>query len=429
MAIVFKGYQGALRSGTTSNWTVINSGQNTVTSPDGFGTAIVSTGDLAVVLVGVGSTLDRTLSATTSDWTKFGTELYSNGSSADANAAIFYRVATTNSLPALTISGGTGSTADAGYGLLLLFSGVDGTTPLDVAIQTATGTATTRPNPPSITPTTEGALVFGAGVGATATGAIFTDPGSYVAETGYFQSFNSPDTVDCTIFMGIQEANWTSGAVDPAQVSGGTNNAGDSWAAFTIALRPSSGTTLNAPEFNNDDGVIGSIFYGPTLFYDQFVVPGLATNSSTFYGPTAVAGTVGMTPASMFRNGQTFYSAAVYREHLMTASLTTNSQTFYTINVGIDQELTAPFLDAGNTVYEPSAAATYLLTVPRLNNSNTFYDVDTAVGAVTLTQSYVINNKAGDSGLGSQFFNHYLERVPFNPWKATTRFKRGKPYI
>jgi hypothetical protein len=33
---------------------------------------------------------------------------------------------------------------------------------------------------------------------------------------------------------------WTSGAEDPAQYTGGTINAADSWAAFTYALRPDS---------------------------------------------------------------------------------------------------------------------------------------------------------------------------------------------
>jgi hypothetical protein len=132
----------------------------------------------------------------------------------------------------------TGSNADAQRWTVQVFRGVDPTTPLDVAAVAASGVGTGRPDPGSITPTTSGAYVLICGGGAAATGAAYTAPANY---TTNFLTGTTADTNDAMVGSGYRA--WTSGAENPAQYTGGTTNAVDSWAAYTIALRPQVAVT------------------------------------------------------------------------------------------------------------------------------------------------------------------------------------------
>lgn len=120
---------------------------------------------------------------------------------------------------------GTGNSADWGTLSFHVWRGVDSVTPMDVTPTTAGGTPG-RPNPPSITPITSGAMLL-------VMGGSVTDA-AYVA--GYLSNFIQ--CLDAAEFVGAGIGNvaWTSGAYDPAAWTGGFG--GGSYAAATIALRP-----------------------------------------------------------------------------------------------------------------------------------------------------------------------------------------------
>lgn len=237
MAIVFKGWMTNFGAGTTANFT---SGQTNFTN-NGAAGIVPAAGDVIILGFGTGSTADRTLGISTAGWTKYGTELYANGTGQDTNLALFYRVCTGSEGANFTTVGGSGSSLD-GWGIVqMLFSGVDTTTPFDVTPVTATGTGTGRPDPGSITPSTPGAAIVAVMASAAAAGAAHINPGgSYSADADHFKSVNGPDNNDGTVTIALHSENWASGAIDPAAITaGGTTGAGDSWAAFTLALRPS----------------------------------------------------------------------------------------------------------------------------------------------------------------------------------------------
>jgi hypothetical protein len=129
----------------------------------------------------------------------------------------------------------TGNIADGQSRRVLVFRGVDPTTPLDVAAVSATGTGTTRFNAAAITPTTAGAfiVVFGGGAASASTTALGTPSG-----LSGWAAYNGADTNDGSAGGGYYDG-WTSGSYDPAApTTGGSVNAANSWAAWTIALRP-----------------------------------------------------------------------------------------------------------------------------------------------------------------------------------------------
>ena len=196
-------------------------------------------GDIVVVLAVTGTKANRTLSIkdpATVDYTLIGSELYSDDF-VDTNLRLAYKFmgATPD---ASVVIGPSGSGQDALTVVVHVWRGVDATTPLDVAVTTATGINTGRPNPPAITPTTADAVVLAAGGAAAAIGAVFT-----ASELANFRSVTQADSNDSMSGMGSFD--WVSGAFDPAGWLGGTTAATDSWAAITMALRPAAaGTTF-----------------------------------------------------------------------------------------------------------------------------------------------------------------------------------------
>lgn len=223
MAITYVGGQVGGRAGSTSTTNItfaLSGGSNTTPQA----------GDLVVIGCAVGSQ-GRTPACAISGYTA-GTQQDANGTTYDTSLNKSWKFMgltpdTTFTLPS------TGNIADAQRYTVQVWRGVDPANPFDVADVVATGTATGRPNPGSITPTTSGAVVGIIGAGAAATGAAYTAPANY---TTNFLTGSTADTNDAMIGSGYRS--WTSGAEDPAAYTGGTANAVDSWAAFTYALRP-----------------------------------------------------------------------------------------------------------------------------------------------------------------------------------------------
>lgn len=185
--------------------------------------------DYVVVMQGIGSNADRAV-ATTSGYTELA-DIYANGTTYDANLGVDAKFM--GSTPDTTVTiGSSGSANDAQAARIMVFRGVDLTTPMDVAVVTATGTGTAKPNPGAITPITTGAVGVFSGAQAAATAAALTS-----SDLTAFASVNQADTNDIAVGAGYIE--WSgSGAMDPAVFGGGSNNSANSWAAVSIALRP-----------------------------------------------------------------------------------------------------------------------------------------------------------------------------------------------
>lgn len=232
MAITYVGGQVGGRAGSTST-------SNVTFALTGGTNSTPQAGDLVIIGCTVASQA-RTPACAISGYTAE-TQINANGTTYDTSLNMSRKFMggtpdTTFTLPS------TGNIADAQRWTVQVWRGVDATTPFDATPVSASGTATGRPNPGSITPTTTGAFVGIIGAGAAATGAAYTAPANY---TTNFLTGTTADTNDAMIGSGYRS--WTSGAEDPAAYTGGTTNAVDSWAAFTYALRPSGGAyTLTA---------------------------------------------------------------------------------------------------------------------------------------------------------------------------------------
>jgi hypothetical protein len=111
--------------------------------------------------------------------------------------------------------------------------------PFDVAATTATGIDTFTPNPPSISgfdEATSWVVAVGAAGHVVGAGSTLTAPTGYT--TNAIDSFQE-DTSNTTVAMGYKSS--PSDPEDPGTFThNGTDNAGYSWAAVTMALRVSA---------------------------------------------------------------------------------------------------------------------------------------------------------------------------------------------
>jgi hypothetical protein len=225
MAISYVGGQTAGRAG--------NTGTSVVTfSFSGGSNTTPSAGDLVVVTIVVGSAgRNPMIDLSAQGYTNL-TQLNPNTASIDTSLCVCYKIMggtpdTTVTMPS------TGNNADAQRWSIQCFRGVDATTPMDVTPVSATGINTTRADPAAITPVTAGAWIVICAGGAAATATALT----FAALTNVLSGATA-DTNDAVVGSGYYTA-WTSGAYDPAASSTGSAvAAADSWAAYTLALRP-----------------------------------------------------------------------------------------------------------------------------------------------------------------------------------------------
>jgi len=235
--------------------------------------------DYVVVMQGIGSNADRAV-ATTSGYTELA-DIYANGTTYDANLGVDAKFM--GSTPDTTVTiGSSGSANDAQAARIMVFRGVDLTTPMDVAVVTATGTGTAKPNPGAITPITTGSVGVFSGAQAAATAAALTS-----SDLTAFASVNQADTNDIAVGAGYIE--WSgSGAMDPAVFGGGSNNSANSWAAVSIALRPaytSGGPAAVTPNNAAHTHTASS----PTLSAKSSVTANSAAHSQTATSPSLAA--------------------------------------------------------------------------------------------------------------------------------------------
>lgn len=228
-SIQFVGGKSDTKDGATS-------GNSTITLDSGLSGGIassVSDGDFVIAAFATTSTANRTLSITdgTNPYTLIGSELYSDDG-ADSNLRVAYKFVSGDT--SITF-GPTGNASDPGVMAVYVFRNVNQTTPLDVAVTTATGTNTGLANPPSISPVTDGTYIVVVGSGAVA------DPAARIASSDLtnFLSLQWSDTYHAVLGIG-QKDDWSSGSFDPAAFtySAGGDFTVNSWCAMTIAIRP-----------------------------------------------------------------------------------------------------------------------------------------------------------------------------------------------
>lgn len=142
---------------------------------------------------------------------------------------------------------------------------VDPDNPLDVAVTNATGTSG-MPNPPAITPATQGALVLAVGLLDDDDAVNMAAPNGYTNLTAGNTGQGST-TVGASSMMASKL--WSgSGAEDPGAFTATSNNS-DAWMGHTIALRPA----FNDPQITLSlSGYIAASAADPTTA--QLSVPG-----------------------------------------------------------------------------------------------------------------------------------------------------------
>lgn len=250
--------------------------QNVTFALTGGSNSTPQAGDLVVVSITVSSTADRAVSVVTPTGYTSLTELYQNDTY-DVNLGLSYKFMgstpdTTFQLPS------TGNAADAQSYTVHVYRGVDTNNPLDVAAVTAGGINSRTVNPGAITPVTPGAWIHVVGAGAGATGGTYT-----AAYLSGFLTNTQADTNDSIIGAGYYSG-WTSGAYDPAAFgAGGTTTTNDSWAAYTIALRPASGdgsvgsNTANGSNYLSRSFTPESVISYGSWFHIDAIDPGDST--------------------------------------------------------------------------------------------------------------------------------------------------------
>jgi len=218
--------------GKTYTFTGTSSPSISLTDLTGGLASAPAAGDVVIVAYGVGSDSgDISLGVVTSGYAEE-QELFSNGTY-DTQLSVSWKKMTGTPDTSVQVSGA--ANINSGNSIAIHVWRFASDTLMDVAEVTATGTGTGRPDPGAITPATENAiiLVIGAAGCALANVATFT-----ASELSNFVTAASGGNEACAIGMG--SCAWTGGAFNPAAWTGNTTNAGASWAAVTMALRPAS---------------------------------------------------------------------------------------------------------------------------------------------------------------------------------------------
>jgi len=234
VAITYVGGVTGGRAGATTTTT-----QSISTTLTGGLATSPSTGDLVVVYCsaaadGTANPANQSVSGNTSGAYSTATYQQANGTTYDTNSQLNYQFMGATPDTTLTIPS-SGNARNAQRWVVHVFRNVDSATPLDVAVQPASGTGTGRPVPAGIQPTTAGAWIVAFYASAAGTGTAFTAPTELVDWLGNTQV----DTADCMQGGGYY-ASWSSGTYTPQAITaGGTTNAADSWTAMSVALRPS----------------------------------------------------------------------------------------------------------------------------------------------------------------------------------------------
>lgn len=193
----------------------------------------LATGDLVIVVGGNGSGIDTPVNVITgAGWTRLAGDYYINDTF-KVNMSVWYKVMTGTPDTGLTLQGASNSTGGGGA-IAIALRGVDAVIN-DVALVPRSGTNTALADPGAITPVTVGAVILALGAASGDTTPVaFTGPANM---TGFQQVQAAGSVRSITTFLALK-TDWTSGAFDPAPLTGGEDSTSCAWAAVTVALRP-----------------------------------------------------------------------------------------------------------------------------------------------------------------------------------------------
>lgn len=233
--------------------TLANGGDVTLTLPS------MLENDLVIVAYSIGDDdTDHDMFVITADYNE-AADLFSNDTD-DANLGVYWKVMGSTPDTEVQVEG-RGQTDSSVAAVCMVFRGVDTVTPMDVAVEPATGLNTMHPNPPSIdhnNPSGVWTVIAGSNshlqsLGSTAN--PFTFPTGYTTNA---VQIPGNDTTDTTVGMGYNSS--PSDPEDPGTMThSGTDSTGLAWAAVTMALRPaapdSDPPTPDPPLFEDPAGL------------------------------------------------------------------------------------------------------------------------------------------------------------------------------
>lgn len=230
-ALQFVGY-----SSVSGNSTTLNLPTTGLTG--GVGSS-VQIGDLCIVgsIIPHTSDLDPGVTDTTFTWTEVA-DLYANDTH-DANMSVAWARATVAAPANITVTGPSTASFSSGA-ILLVFRNQDETVPMDATPTTATGINDTTPDPPAITSVTQGAAIVTFGCAAYSDTATFQITG---VPAGYTATVNLANTAGTSRDSTISAAylmNQAPGTYNPGTFTTGGTDVDSSWAAVTLAIRPST---------------------------------------------------------------------------------------------------------------------------------------------------------------------------------------------
>jgi hypothetical protein len=194
-------------------------------------------GDLIIVAWACAGTSDLALSVSGSglSFTEVA-ELYSNDSD-DINLSVNWAHCDVSPPATITLTG-TGTSEGAA---IMVFREHDTVTPMDATRTTATGLNGVVANPPSITPATTGAIVVAIGAAASGTGADYAQFAGAPADYTGLTAEDSYSTISVAVGMAYRTDRTAGVAEDPgAFTMDNVGDAGSSWAAVTLAIRPAA---------------------------------------------------------------------------------------------------------------------------------------------------------------------------------------------
>lgn len=218
--IQYVGGKIAANVGTTSPWTTV------LTDLTGGLAAAPAADDLVIIAYGVGGQVDLSIGINTSGYTEIA-ELFADDDF-DANLSVNRKFMSGSPDTSVEMSQ-TFNNQYAAAVAIQVWRGVNQTTPMDVTATTATGIDSPNVDPPSITPSTTGAVIICCGTKSTV-GSAFS-----ASDLSNFLDSSQTDTVGVRVGMGSKA--WTGGAFDGAAWNADAATT-RSWAAVTLALRP-----------------------------------------------------------------------------------------------------------------------------------------------------------------------------------------------
>lgn len=189
--------------------------------------------DVVVVAAGNASNADANGAMVTSGYTEEA-DLFGSDSQS-CNLSVFWKRmgATPDSTAVFD------NTSSVGAGAVgIAFSGVDTTTALDATTTTATASNSGTPDPPSITTNTANAWVIAVG-GSSEADDVTNAPTNY---SNLIDTRGGGGTTDNWMMATREIA--SAGAENPGTFADVVGSATDAWAAATLALKPTSGTTI-----------------------------------------------------------------------------------------------------------------------------------------------------------------------------------------